>query len=105
LAAEAVSKEGEAAKPEAADAAVVEKGKKVFDAVCSACHRFDVKVVGPAFNDVVPKYEGNVEKLKAFIRNPVKVDPALPAMPKPAIKEDEVDAVARYLLSMVKGGR
>jgi cytochrome c len=102
LAAEAVSREGEAAKPEAAGAAVVEKGKKVFDAVCSACHRFDVKVVGPPFNDVVPKYEGNVEKLKAFIRNPVKVDPALPAMPKPAIKEDEVDAVARYLLSKVK---
>jgi hypothetical protein len=26
-------------------------------------------------------------------------------MPKPAIKEDEVDAVARYLLSKVKGGK
>jgi hypothetical protein len=26
-------------------------------------------------------------------------------MPKPAIKEDEVDAVARYLLSQVKGGK
>jgi hypothetical protein len=33
------------------------------------------------------------------------VNPALPAMPKPAIKEDEVDAVARYLLSKVKGGK
>ncbi len=105
-AAEAVSKGGKGAvKPAAGDAAALEKGKKVYDTVCSACHRFDVKIVGPPYNDVVPKYKGNVEKLKAFIRNPVKVNPALPAMPKPAIKEDEVDAVARYLLSKVKGGK
>lgn len=106
LAAETVSKEGKAAqKPSTGDAAVLEKGKKVFETTCSACHRFDVKVVGPAYNDVVPKYKGNVAKLKGFIRNPVKVNPALPAMPKPAITEDEVDAVARYLLSKVKGGK
>ena len=99
-------KDGKAGeKPAAGDAAVLEKGKKVFDTVCSVCHRFDSKVVGPPFNDVVPKYKGDVAKLKGFIRNPVKVNPALPAMPKPAIKEDEVDAVARYLLSKVKGGK
>ncbi len=106
LAAETVSKGKKAAStPAAGDAAALEKGKKVFDTVCSACHRFDAKVVGPPLNEVVPKYKGNVEKLKAFIRNPVKVNPALPAMPKPAIKEDDVDAVARYLLSKVKGGK
>jgi len=106
LAAEKAVKDGKAGeKPAAADAAVLEKGKKVFDTVCSVCHRFDSKVVGPALNDVVPKYKGDVAKLKGFIRNPVKVNPALPAMPKPAIKEDEVDAVARYLLSKVKGGK
>ncbi len=106
LAAEKAVKDGKAAgKPAAATAAVLEKGKKVFDTVCSVCHRFDSKVIGPALNEVVPKYKGDVAKLKGFIRNPVKVNPALPAMPKPAIKEDEVDAVARYLLSMVKGGK
>jgi cytochrome c len=106
IAAEKASTDGKAGeKPAAADAAVLEKGKKVFDTVCAVCHRFDSKVVGPPLNDVVPKYKGDVEKLKKFIRDPVKVNPALPAMPKPAIKEDEVDAVARYLLSNVKGGR
>ena len=103
LAAEKVGKAGE--KPAGGDAAVLDKGKKVFDAVCSVCHRFDSQVVGPPLNDVVPKYKGDVAKLKGYIRNPVKVNPALPAMPKPAIKEDEVDAVARYLLSKVKGGK
>jgi len=104
LAAETVSRKGKAVKPAGANAAVLEKGKQVFDTVCSACHQFDAKVIGPPLNEVVPKYKGNVAKLKGFIRNPVKVNPALPAMPKPAIKEDEVDAVARYLLSKVKGG-
>ena len=106
FAAEKASTDGKGGeKPAAADAAALEKGKKVFDAVCTVCHRFDSKVVGPPLNDVVPKYKGDVAKLKGFIRNPVKVNPALPAMPKPAIKEDEVDAVARYLLSKVKGGK
>jgi len=105
-AASMVSREGKTGvKSAAADTAVITKGQKVFETICSACHRFDSKVVGPPLNDVVPKYKGNVEMLKKFIRNPVKVNPALPAMPKPAIKEDEVDAVARYLLSKVKGGK
>jgi cytochrome c len=105
LAAETVSKEGKAAgKPAAADAAMLEKGKKVFDTVCSVCHKFDARVVGPPLNEVVPKYKGDAGKLKKFIREPVKVNPAYPAMPKPAIKEDEADAVARYLLSKVKSG-
>jgi cytochrome c551/c552 len=61
--------------------------------------------VGPPFKDVVPKYKGNVEGLKGFIRNPAKVDPVYPAMPKHALKEEEIDAVARYLLKNVgKGG-
>jgi cytochrome c551/c552 len=106
LPASMVSREGKTGvQSAAADTAVITKGQKVFETICSACHRFDSKVVGPPLNDVVPKYKGDVEKLKKFIRNPVKVNPALPAMPKPAIKEDEVDAVARYLLSKVKGGK
>jgi cytochrome c551/c552 len=86
-------------------AAALEKGKTVFDSVCSGCHRFDTRVVGPPLNDVVPNYNGNVEWLKNFIRNPVKKDPGYPEMPKLGLKEEEIDAVARYLLSQAgKGG-
>jgi cytochrome c len=52
----------------------------------------------------VPKYQGDVEKLKRFIGNPVKVNPGYPAMPNLGLKEEEIDAVARYLLEKVKGG-
>jgi cytochrome c551/c552 len=92
-------------KPAAGAVADTEKGKKVFETVCSVCHRFDAKVVGPPLNEVVPKYKGDLAKLKAFIKAPTKVNPAFPPMPPPGIKDDEIDAVAKYLLATVKGGK
>jgi cytochrome c551/c552 len=84
--------------------AALETGKGVFDTVCKGCHRFDARVVGPPLNEVVPKYKGNVEDLKGFIRNPVKKNPGYPTMPKLGLKEEEIDAVARYLLMRVEKG-
>lgn len=87
------------------EAAAIENGKAVFESVCAGCHRFDTKVVGPALNEVVPNYAGNVEWLKNFIRNPVKKNPAYPSMPNLGLKEEDIDAVARYLVSQTgKGG-
>ncbi|MGE5700325.1 MAG: c-type cytochrome [Deltaproteobacteria bacterium] len=84
--------------------AAVEKGKAVFDSICKGCHRFDARVVGPPLNEVVPKYKGSIEDLKGFIRNPVKKSPGYPSMPKLGLKEEEIDAVARYLLMEVEKG-
>jgi mono/diheme cytochrome c family protein len=87
---------GEGGKKE--DAAA---GKAVFERICATCHRFGEKLVGPPLDAVVPKYRGQIEELKVFIRNPVKKDPAYPAMPKLQLSEAEIDAVARYLLEKV----
>lgn len=73
-------------------------GKEIYDVRCASCHKFDQKFVGPAHKDVLPKYVGKEAKLVAFIRNPVKVDPAYPPMPNPGLKPQEADAVAKYLL-------
>ncbi len=73
-------------------------GKEIYDVRCASCHKFDQKLVGPAHNDVLPKYVGKEAQLVAFIRNPVKVDPAYPPMPNPGLKPQEADAVAKYLL-------
>jgi mono/diheme cytochrome c family protein len=89
------------AAPEAAGKLAA--GKAVLDRVCSLCHRFDVRLVGPPFNETVPKYAKDPEALKAFIRNPVKKNPGYPPMPKPAVSETEIDAVAAYLIE--KAGR
>ena len=73
-------------------------GKEIYDVRCASCHKFKEKLVGPAHFDVLPKYVGNEPKLVAFIRNPVKVDPAFPPMPNPGLKPQEAEAVAKYLL-------
>jgi len=48
-------------------------GEKVFTERCTACHQFDRKVVGPPYNEVLPKYKDRLGDLEAFIRKPVKV--------------------------------
>lgn len=73
-------------------------GKAVFDRVCAVCHRFDARRVGPPMGAVLPKYLGQPERLKAFLRAPVKVDPAYPAMPPPRISDAELEAVTSWLL-------
>ena len=73
-------------------------GKELYDVRCASCHKFDQKLVGPAHFDVLPKYVGKEAQLVAFIRNPIKVDPAFPPMPNPGLKPQEADAIAKYLL-------
>ncbi len=73
-------------------------GKEIYDVRCASCHKFEQKLVGPAHFDVLPKYVGKQAQLVAFIRNPVKVDPAYPPMPNPGLKPQEAEAVAKYML-------
>ncbi len=81
-----------------------DKGKAVFESACRSCHLFEERLVGPPLNEAVRKYRGDIEKLKNYVREPAKVDPAYPLMPHLGLKEEEVDAVARYLLEKVKRG-
>jgi len=78
-------------------------GERVFKEVCSLCHKFDERLVGPPLNTVLPKYAGDVDKLVRFIGNPVKVDDGNPPMPKPAVTPSEARAVAEYLLGQIGG--
>jgi cytochrome c551/c552 len=86
-----------------AGAVDVKLGEKIYNERCSACHRFDQKIVGPPYNNVLPKYKGDPEKLAAFIRNPVKVDPGYPPMPNQGLNETEVKSVAAFLLAHLAG--
>ena len=73
-------------------------GKEIYEVRCASCHRFDRKLVGPAYFDVLPQFVGKETQLVAFIRNPIKVNPAFPPMPNPGLKPQEAEAVAKYLL-------
>jgi cytochrome c len=74
------------------------KGEGVYKRVCSSCHRFDQKIVGPPYVTVLPKYENNIQKLIEFVSHPQKVNPDYPAMPSLGLKITEIEAVAGYLL-------
>lgn len=75
--------------------------QKIFDTKCSACHRFDVRLVGPPYQQTVPKYNGDVNKLAEFIYNPIKINPEYSTMPNQGLKKKEAEAMAQWLISKV----
>jgi cytochrome c len=77
-------------------------GEAIFQNKCSACHKFDVKLVGPPYKETLPKYEGKIEELITFIGNPVKMNPAYPPMPAQGLKPKEVKAIAKYIMETYK---
>lgn len=76
--------------------------EEIYTAKCSACHKFDEKLVGPPYNIVLKKYENNRDQLVKFILNPVKVDPAYPPMPAQGLIPPEAEAVADYILKIYR---
>jgi len=77
--------------------------QQIFNSKCIACHKFDVKLVGPPYQQTVPKYNGDVNQLADFIYNPVKKDPAYPPMPNQGLKKNEALAMAKWLIEKAGG--
>jgi len=77
-------------------------GEDIYNGKCIACHRFDSKLVGPPYNEVLPKYSDDHEALYQFILNPQKINPDYPAMPNQGLKPNEAKAVAEYILATYK---
>ncbi len=77
-------------------------GEQIYKNICSSCHSFDHKVVGPPYEETLPKYEGHIDQLIAFIRNPVKKNPGYPPMPNPGLTPVEADSIAHYIMETYK---
>ncbi len=77
-------------------------GADIYNGRCIACHSFDHRVVGPPYNQTIPKYVGHKDDLVKFIMNPVKKNPGYPSMPNQGLKPAEADAVAQWLLDHFK---
>ncbi len=92
-------------KPRTEEASV-KMGEKIYNQICSACHRFDQKIVGPPYVEVLPKYENNQEALVKYILNPVKKNPAYPPMPNPPMhttSDDNINTSGGSERAMVMG--
>jgi cytochrome c len=84
------------------EVAGVVNAEEIFNTRCIACHKYDEKHVGPPYNETIPKYEGDVDKLSKFILNPVKINPEYPDMPNQGLKKEEADALAKFLIEKVQ---
>ena len=79
--------------------------EEIYNTKCIACHKFDQKVVGPPYNETVPKYDGNAQKLAEFIFSPTKVDAGYPPMPNQGLTKKEATAMAQYLIQQLQAGK
>ena len=79
--------------------------EEIYNTKCIACHKFDVKVVGPPYNQTVPKYDGNAQKLAEFIFSPTKVDAGYPPMPNQGLTKKEATAMAQYLIQQLEANK
>lgn len=82
------------------EAAVVISGEDIFNGRCSACHRFDIRLVGPPYNQTLPNFVGKMDSLEDFIISPRQVVPGYPPMPAQGLKPAEVKAVAEYIMGI-----
>lgn len=95
------SASSEASAP-AADPKAVQfaAGIAVFKQYCAACHKPQEKLVGPPITEMASIYAGNTAALKNWIKSPGKKRADMPPMPAfPQLKEEELNELAKYILS------
>lgn len=75
-------------------------GLATFKQYCAACHKPQEKLVGPPITEMVSIYAGDPAALKKWIRSPGKKRADMPPMPAfPQLSENELDELAKYILS------
>lgn len=77
-----------------------ERGMIAYLGVCTGCHSYDGRLVGPPIQTIQALYMDNPQGLADYIANPTKKREDYPEMPSQAYLGDEtLLAVAKYVLS------
>jgi cytochrome c len=71
-------------------------GEEIYKNICSSCHAFDHKVVGPPYEQTLPAFEGKIDDLVSFILNPTQKVAGYPPMPNPGLNPAQAKAIAKY---------
>jgi len=76
-------------------------GKRVFETYCWGCHHQTAVAFGPPFEEIASKRDAS--QIRAMITDPKSVSKVLGykrnAMPAFTLKEDELKAITKYILS------
>jgi parallel beta-helix repeat protein len=75
-------------------------GRMTYLAVCSGCHTYDSRLVGPPMVTIKALYANDAKGLAAWIAKPTRKRPEYPEMPPQDYLPDDVrSAVANYILT------
>jgi cytochrome c len=73
---------------------------------CLTCHKTSEKNIGPAYKDVAEKYENTEENVKMLASKIIKGGSgnwgAIPMTPHPQLKEEDVEAMVKYIFLLKK---
>jgi cytochrome c len=80
---------------------LADKGQKVYNQYCAACHKTDAKLVGPPVIEMATIYKDNKGDLQKWIKNPGKKRPDYPQMPGFAqLNQGQLDELSEYILTI-----
>lgn len=82
-------------------------GEKLIEkSDCLTCHRVDVKLLGPAYQDVAAKYPATDENIDLLAGKIIKGGSGnwgdIPMTPHPAVSVDDAKEMVKYILSLKK---
>lgn len=81
--------------------AAEDKGKIAYLGICTGCHTYSGKMIGPPVQVIQALYMDNPEGLAAYINAPTKKRDDYPEMPPQNYLDKEIQlAVAKYMLSV-----
>lgn len=73
---------------------------------CLTCHKVNEKNIGPAYKDVAAKYENTEDNVKMLAAKIIKGGAgnwgAIPMTPHPQVKEEDAEAMVKYILLLKK---
>jgi len=82
---------------------LAEKGKMTYYGVCSGCHAYNTRLIGPPVVTIQAMYKNNPKGIVEFITKPVHKRDDFPEMPpQNYLTEETRQAVAEYLLTITK---
>lgn len=83
------------------------KGKELIaKSDCLTCHQVDVKLLGPAYQEVAAKYPATDENIELLAGKIIKGGAGnwgdIPMAPHPSISENDAKEMVKYILSLKK---
>jgi parallel beta-helix repeat protein len=80
-----------------------EIGKRTYFGVCTGCHTYSVRMIGPSVKSIQALYFDDPEGIAAYINDPIKKREDYPEMPpQNYLTEETRMAVAKYMLGVTK---